>query len=206
MKAKDIPLLHEALVALSPHFLTFYSAFEDGFQQGKGFFEKIPAPCEPHLHADIVRFTVKRWLNESGLEAWCEAEDLSNNGIQLALNKWFIRIRKSARGAVPSPGRSNRLKDLYQQVLSYDFDKHFLLLLWHATPGGDFKGLSLVYPASANTERFRVDIPHPADAAHEKSIYTYQTSFDESGNVEDLGDLEIEPLNGEEDNSEAESQ
>ncbi len=206
LKAKDVPQIQEALLALSPHFVTFFNAFEDGADQAKGFFERIQADCDLHLHAHIVRFSAKRYLNQHGLRAEYEAEDLLNSGIQLSIAKWFLRIRKSDKGAVPGPGRSEKLKDYYKQVLSKEFaDMHNLLLLWHATPKGDFKGLSLVYPLSAYTDRWRVEIPYPAVSAHEKSTFTYQTSFDESGNVEDFGDLEIEPLQQEEEDNEAEN-
>ncbi len=199
MKVKDVPPMQIALADLSPHFPTFHDAFESGTDHGKSYFEEQGFPYNPWLHADLVRNWVKNFLDKHDLKTQYEPENLANSGLQLGINIWFIRMRKSLRGAVPLPGRSKKLQAYYQQTLPEEFgDMHNLLLLWNASPTGDFKGLSLVYPLSKGVMKWRVEIPHPAESVHLTT--TYQTAFDE------LGNLDIEPLEEEDDQSEAEGQ
>ena len=203
MKARDIPPMQTALADLSPHFSTFYDAFESGTDHGKGYFEKYGFPFNPWLHANLVRNWVKNILDKHDLKTQFESEELANSGLQLSINQWFVRIRKSLHGEVPSPGRSKALQAYYRQyrqlLLPEEFSvMHNLLLLWHATSKGDFQGLSLVYPLSADMMRWRAEIPHPAQSTN--ILTTYQAAFDE------LGDLEIEPLDEGDEDIEAEGQ
>jgi hypothetical protein len=206
VKAKEVPGMHKALVAISPYFRMFYSAFEASSDHGKAYFEQESDPFDLHLHAHLVRFKVQRFLDQHALKSEVDPEDLTNGGIQLTIADWFIRIKKSSRGALPSPGRSWKTKNYYQQTWPGECgEMHNLLLLWHATSQGEFRGLSLVYPWSG-IEKWRYDIPHPAVSAGRS---TYQAEFDVDGNVEEVGDLEIVALTDNEDNeedSEAENQ
>lgn len=189
MKAKDVPPLHAALADLSPYFPIFYDAFESGTDHAKGYFEGLTATHDPWLQAHLIRHWVKHFLQGRDVAAEdYQPENLAMSGLQFCIKSWFIRMRKSARGEVPSPGRSRILQAYYRQyTLPGEFsDMHNLLLLWHASPTGDFKGLSLVYPLSADVMKWRVEIPHPAKSAD--STITYQPELDE------LGDLDIEPL------------
>ncbi|GAC1359708.1 MAG: hypothetical protein NVS2B12_32990 [Ktedonobacteraceae bacterium] len=208
MKARKVSGMLEALRAISPYFLTFYTAFEDASRHGTSYFEQEGDSFDLHLHAHLVRFRVQRFLEQHDLKTEIDLEDLTNSGIQLTIGNWFIRMRKSSHGAVPKPGRSIRSKSYYQDAYPQSLSDEFgemcnLLLLWHATPKGEFKGLSLVYPL-AGINKWRHDIPHPAEAAGGKIVY--QAEFDEDGNIEDMGDLEIEPLIDNEEDSEAENQ
>ena len=197
MKAKDVPPMRKALADLSPYFQTFYDAFESGTDHSKGYFEGIDAPYDPWLHAHLIRHWVKRYFILHDVDAQeYDLEHLANSGIQLCISPWFVRIRKSLQGAVPLPG-SRKQHKYYQQILPEEFgEMHNLLLLWNATPTGDFKGLSLVYPFSAELAKWRAEIPHPAQTA--SIMTTYQSAFDE------LGDLDIEPLGEGEEDLEAE--
>jgi len=199
VKAKDVPPMQKALADLAPYFQTFYDAFESGTDHSKGYFEGINAPHDPWLHAHLIRHWVKRYLIRHNVDAQeYEPEHLANSGLQLSIPPWFIRIRKSLRGAVPLPG-SRKQYNYYQQVLPAEFgEMHNLLLLWNATVKGDFKGLSLVYPLSTDLAKWRAEIPHPAQSAG--IITTYQTAFDE------LGDLDIEPLDEGDEDLKAEGQ
>lgn len=192
MKAKDIPPMRKALADLSPYFPTFYDAFESGTDHAKSVLQGIPAPYDPWLHAHLVRHWVKCFLLQRGMDTEeYMPENLANSGLQLSLEGWFIRVRKSAHGEIPPPGRSRVQYCYYQQILPKEFgDMHNLLLLWNATAQGDFKGLSLVYPLSASLAKWRAEIPHPALTETAKT--SYQSAFDE------FGDLDIEPLGEEE--------
>ena len=80
----------------------------------------------------------------------------------------------------------------HQPLLPGDFrEMHNLLLLWKANANGDFKGLSLVYPLSPSFMKWRAEIPHPAQLADISTLY--QAAFEE------VGDLDIEPLDEDED-------
>jgi len=197
VKAKDVPPMQKALADLSPYFQIFYDAFESGDDHSKDFFKRMNASHDPWLHAHLIRHWVKLYFIQHNVDAQeYEAEHLANSGLQLSVLPWFIRIRKSLHGAVPLPG-SRKQRNYYQQVLPQEFgEMHNLLLLWNATPTGDFKGLSLIYPFSAELVRWRAEIPHPAQSA--SIMTTYQSAFD------DLGDLDIEPLEEGEDDLEAE--
>lgn len=198
MKAKDVPPLHAALADLSPYFLIFYDAFESGTDHAKGYFEGLGATHDPWLQAHITRHYVKLFLQRRDVDAEdYQPENLAMSGLQFCIKCWFIRMRKSARGEVPLPG-SRRLHAYYRQLtLPGEFsDMHNLLLLWHASPNGDFKGLSLLYPLSADVMKWRVEIPHPAKSAD--IITTYQPDLDE------LGDLDIEPLTDDDEDIQAE--
>lgn len=203
MKAKDVPPIQQALADLSRYFSMFYDVFEAGIDHGKSYFEWAHSPYNPWLHANLVRNYVKNSLDGHDLKTDFESETLPNSGLQLTVKPWFIRIRKSLNGEIPSPGRSSVLQAFYKQgqlLLPGDFsDMHNLLLLWKANAGGDFLGLSLVYPLSLSIMKWRVDIPHPAQST--ELTTTYQATFEE------LGDLPIEPLeDAENDDLQAEEQ
>lgn len=205
LKAKDVPSMHAALLDLSPYISTFYEAFEKGIAHGKSYFDDINKSCDPHLQAHLVRYWAKKFLVQHDLNAKNEREDLSNSGIQLSIKSWLIRIRKSTRGSMPTPGHSKKLAGYYKQTLPGFDNVHNLLLLWNTTPAGDFIGLSLVYPLSATMLQWKADIPHPADAADTKT--TWQPELENFIEVDEFGDLEIEPLDDEDnDNSEAGNQ
>ncbi len=200
MKAKDVPPFHAALADLADYFPVFYDAFESGTDHAKGYFEGLGADNDPWLHAHLIRHWVKRFLKQRrGVDAQeYQPENLAMSGLQFCIKSWFIRMRKSAHGEVPSPGRSRTLHAYYRQLtLPGEFsDMHNLLLLWNANVSGDFKGLSLIYPLSAEVMKWRLDIPHPAKSVDLET--TYQPDFDE------LGDLDIEPLTEDDEDSQAE--
>lgn len=198
MKARDIPPMQKALADLSAYFPTFYDVFESGFDRAKSHFQEYDAAYDPWLHAHLIRFHAKQLFIQRGMDTEeYQPENLANSGLQLFLEGWFLRMRKSANGDVPPPGRSRAQHCYYQQILPEDFgDMHNLLLLWNATSRGDFKGLSLVYPLSANVVKWRAEIPHPAKSMNIQT--SYQSAFDE------VGDLDIEPLSEEEANEDAE--
>ncbi len=200
--------MDEALSGLSSYFPIFYTAFEEGIAHAKNYFDERNDPYDRHLYAHLVRYWVKKYLNQHGLNAEYEGEDLTNSGIQLTIKTWFIRMLKSSKGAMPAPGHSKKLQKYYQQVLPGDFSyMHNLLLLWHTTHVGEFTGLSLVYPFSASVVKWRAEIPHPATSAHIKTIL--QPKLDWMDETEVSGNLEIEPLideNESENDSEAENQ
>ena len=199
MKAKDVPPLHAALADLSPYFPIFYDAFESSTDHAKGYFEGLGTTHDPWLQAHIMRHYVKLFLQrrDVGAEEY-QPENLAMSGLQFCIKCWFIRMRKSARNEVPSPRRSRALQDYYRQcTLPGEFsDMHNLLLLWNASPTGDFKGLSLVYPLSADVMKWRVEIPHPAKSVDVST--TYQPELDE------LGDLDIEALTDDDEDIQAE--
>lgn len=203
MKSKDNPGMHRALVTLSSLFPTFYDVFESGIDHAKSYFETHKFPYNPWLHADLVRNWAKNALDGHNLKTEYEASNLANAGIQLTVKEYFIRIRKALNGEIPSPGRSVALSQFYRQCqqlfLSSEFsDMHNLLLLWKTNNLGDFKGLSLVYPLSANTIKWRAEIPHPAEQA--EIVTAYQAS------LEEWGDLDIEPLEEDNDDLQEEGQ
>jgi hypothetical protein len=198
VKAKEVPSLLVALADLSPYFSPFYDAFESGTDHAKGYFTTHHDPYDPWLHAHLIRHRAKRFLIQHGVDAEeYQPENLAMSGLQFCIKRWFIRMRKSARGEVPLPG-SRRLRAYYRQLtLPGEFsDMHNLLLLWHASPNGDFKGLSLLYPLAADVMKWRVEIPHPAKSAD--VMITYQPDLDE------LGDLDIEPLTDDDEDIQAE--
>jgi hypothetical protein len=198
VKAKDVPPFHVALTDLADYFPVFYDAFESGTDHAKGYFEGLNSRHDPWLHAHLMRHWVKLFLKGRDVVAEdYHPENLAMSGLQLCIKRWFIRMRKSEHGEIPFPG-SRTLHNYYRQLtLPGEFkDMHNLLLLWHASAIGDFKGLSLIYPLSADVMKWRVDIPHPAKAIDEAT--TYQPDFDE------LGDLDIEPLTEDDEDRQAE--
>lgn len=203
MKAKDAPPMCEALATLSNLFPTFYDVFESGTDHAKSYFETQKFPYNPWLHADLVRNWAKNALDGHNLKTEFEPRNLANAGLHLTIKEYAIRIRKALNGEVPSPGRSVTLGQFYRQhsqlLLPSEFsDLHCLLLLWKANNIGDFKGLSLVYPLSPNVMKWRAEIPHPAEQADIAT--TYQAAFEE------LGDLDIEPLEVDNDELQEEGQ
>ncbi|SRR6266851_1814987 len=191
MKAKDVPPFHKALTDLAAYFPTFYDAFESGHDNAKGILEQLgDSSVDPWLHAHLVRHSVKLFLQKHDVDAReYKPENLAMSGLQFCVGCWFIRARKSARGAVPSPGRSSTLSAYYRQLtLPGEFSEmHNLLMLWHTNLAGDFQRLTLVYPLAPGMMKWKGAIPHPAKAIDEATTIS-QPDF------EDLGDLDIEPL------------
>jgi hypothetical protein len=189
VKAKDVPPFHEALKELAIYFPIFYDAFESADAHVKEYLEGLQASFDPWLHAHLVRHYVKLDLRNHELEAEdFKPENLAMSGLSFRIGRWFLRMRKSERGEVPPPGHSRILNEYYrQQKLPGEFSEtHNLLLLWHANFIGDFKGLSLVYPLTADVIRWKADIPHPAQTVDEATTLD-QPEFD-------MGDLPIEAL------------
>lgn len=191
MKAKDVPPFQEALTDLSPFFSIFYDAFEAADAHVKDFLEQLKAPFDPWIHAHLVRHYVKLDLHQHDVDAQdFKPENLAMSGLHFRIGRWVLRMRKSVQGEMPSPGRSKTLDAYYRQrMLPGDFQiMHNLLLLWHATSVGDFKGLSLVFPLAPQVMKWKVEIPHPAKAADKPAI-VYQPDLD-------VGNLDIEPVDG----------
>src|SRR6266516_3798942 len=116
VKAKDIPPLHAALADLYPYFPIFYDAFESGTDHAKGYFEGLNAIHDPWLQAHLIRHWVKLFLQRRDVTAEdYQPENLAMSGLQFCIKCWFIRMRKSERGEVPSPGRSRILQAYYRQ-------------------------------------------------------------------------------------------
>jgi len=71
-------------------------------------------------------------------------------------------------------------------------------LFYDASFKGDFQSISLIYPLTPDLAKWRAEIPHPALS---KDIITIeQIAFDE------IGDLEIEPLEDDDEDLEANEQ
>ncbi len=162
MKAKDVPPFHTALADLADYFPVFYDAFESGTDFAKEISEKLNASYDPWFHAHLLRQWVKLFLQGRDVAAEdYHPENLAMSGLQFSIKHWFIRMRKSDCGDVPSPG-SRRFHAYLRQQLTFpgEFSEtHNLVLLWHANRNtGDFKGLSLVYPLSASVNKWRVEI------------------------------------------------
>lgn len=199
MKAREVPPMYKALTDLEPYFPLFYDAFEAATDNSKNYFEDHTDPHDPYLHAHLVRHYVSRYLVKHNLNAQeYGQEQLANSGIQLLISPWFIRVKKSLRGAVPVPG-SKKQQKYYQQELPKEFSEVYnLLLLWHANFKGDFQSISLIYPLAPDLAKWRAEIPHPALSKDIQA--TEQVGFNE------IGDLDIEPLEEDDDDLEADGQ
>ncbi len=181
MDMTDPPDSEEILKELGPVLPPIYGALEAGTQEAREYFESRETPIDPYLASDLARWRAKQYLDTVGhgiSAVEYEREELANNGLCVTYkNKYLVRIRKSANGLLPVPGRSKAMQYFYKQ-LSFGFFQGAeqdhqpgllnLIILWDATNNYTLKDLVLSCPKDGEDTRASVEahwyipIPHPA--------------------------------------------
>lgn len=222
MNLSDVPLIQAALKDVLPIIPSIWRGFDeattmarstlDGFHLAVGgsiadLDENVDTHSrvyDPYLFPHLVRYLEKLTLVGCGLSVEeIQADDLAMSGLRLRCSKRVVHIRKATPdGGIPAPGKSQPTRAYYQSIL---FEECVgsgvdLLLLWHATQFGMFKGLSLVcvIPGKNSLEKRMlgiIQIPDPI----ETNLYldAQQDQQNAQINTEVLGDLPIELLTDE---------
>ena len=162
----DIPKSEKVFDDLSEVFPVVYTALDYGVFQTRGFFENEEQEeykqINKSLAPNLVRYHAIKVLKGAGQEV-IEDDDLfqinqvPNNGLCIVQDKYVIRILKSAKGELPTPGQSESRQRFYEQY-SFSFpseernnEKLNLLLLWEIDLNYNLTNLSLACPKSGKT-------------------------------------------------------
>lgn len=217
MNLSDFPHIQAELRDVLPIVPDLWQAVEEATAQAKAIMDGLnesyrgvsPQPTEdtsgesaaydPWYFSHSVRYVTRLYLNHRGRSVELEVDTIPNSGLRVRHQNRWIRLRKATPdGGVPDAGGSQTMQSLVQLILSDDFFAYTsseLLFLWHATPFGDFEGLSVVFSTSGKQPMSRVLaciwLPNPAESGALQAMVQGQ---DVDLEVEVLGDLPIEPL------------
>lgn len=222
MNLKDAPFLQLALADVLPIIPAIWRSFDeatttariaiDGFHTAIG--EDADEAAEdsdthsrvydPHLFPHIVRYYGKLALialpsYDLSVEE-IRADNIPLSGLRLKYGRRIIHIRKATPdGGIPEPDGSRPTQSYYQAILSEEFvgGGVDLLFLWHATPFGIFKGLSLVCAIPGKRTIMQrvlgiIQFPDPAETILYQGAPVGSPRYTKV--LADLGDLPIELL------------
>lgn len=180
---EDIPSPEDVLAVLRPYIPNIYNAFEAGVDHALEYDEVNGFELNPHLYAHHVRHFVRVRLTQPPLRIQdYEPENLANSGLQFSIGDYTFRVFKANKLEVPDPRRSKALLSFYQQNRTPTLPgmKGWnILILWHASPSGEFQDLSLAFPLASAPDNWKwyESIPHPAISR--PTITVNKPSFDE---------------------------
>lgn len=203
MKIRDFPPMQSAVRDMAPLIPTLHDAFEAGTDYGRWGVERLrDIFADPSIHADSwhfphsVRLCAKHFLTKHAglLVDEYQLDDIAMSGLRFTYGGWNVRARKSAPGGkVPRLGGSRAMRAFCQQMLpgieADTFSGRNLLVLWHATPAGDYTGLSIVYLADGSDSGnsaplWRVDLASAAPM--------FRVPSQREQDIEAVGDLDME--------------
>ena len=159
---------------------------------------------DPWYLSDTARYVARQYLTHRGYNAELELDDLPNSGLKVRYKERVIRIRKiTSDGGIPKLGDSEPWSAFVQMILSEEFAcaSPAVLLLYHLTPFGVYKGLSVVFSVPSKHNRMTrvlgcVKLPNLEESDSLEGLWQREES---EWAVETMGDLPIEPLTAEED-------
>ncbi len=175
----DPPRAVEDLALLTP---VLFQALESGTQHAREYFEQQNLRVNADLYPSLVRFHARRLFDEYKEMVSYISEELSNNGLMLFFGRYRIRILKSNRGDVPTPGQSRAKQQFYRQsveqpflpfdaeaTVEHNLQPVNLLVIWEVTSSYNLLSLDLVCPHNdelspdAAQIYWQCPLPHPAE-------------------------------------------
>jgi len=167
----SVPDPAEVLATLHQLWGPLYSAFEQGAEVARGFFESRGKKPAPWVYADIVRWEALTRLQAQGFDAQDDIEltGLPNHGILIRHRGYTIRLMKSlADGELPGPGASKVKQVFFQQLTLGPWGEELrnLVVLWEPDEHHNLGTLSLACPKDGQGAKaeahWLVEVPHPA--------------------------------------------
>ena len=164
----NIPKAEKVFNDLSESFPVVYSALGHGTFKAKEFFENQDNDenkiINKFLAPNLVRYYAKMMLKREGREVFEEDDkfqinQIPNNGLCYIHDQYLIRILKSFKGELPTPGQSESRQKFYSQQQTFKFSLSEgtkneyinLLLLWDVDSHYNLTSLSLACPKAGNT-------------------------------------------------------
>jgi hypothetical protein len=173
MNKAAVPSPPEVLHDLADFTPKLYDAFEGSISIAREFFDNPKHEFDLWYYCGSVRYHVKRLLLAQGFKM----EDQNNTGLCLSHGRYRLKMFKTYRGEVPTPGVSKTRQRFYRQIplplpallqMLVDMQGGLvnLLIVWEPKNNHDLARLSLALPkygsANSATMQWEVAIPHPA--------------------------------------------
>ncbi len=168
----NIPDAEKVFNDLYELFPVVNAALEHGTFQAREFFQNQNKTINKSLAPNLVRYYAKMMLQGDGREVFEEdgkfyINQIPNNGLCIIHHQYWIRILKSAKGELPTPGQSKTKQRFYSQeqyLFKFPSSEEIkkenvnLLLLWETDSHYNLRNLTLACPKAGNTTTESVEI------------------------------------------------